>query len=443
MKHPHPFRRLTVLLLAFTLVLAMSLSVSASVSGSEDFQSAAVSAFSKNGTVADVITFSAEDFRVTGDEKVSLDSVILTSLPASEAGTLMMGDQPLASGDIIAMSAIEGMRFYPLSAPTVASTSFTFTPVFSSGSAGEAVTVNLYLLTGKNSAPVAENLEFTTYKNVAYTGQFSAVDPEGDLITFQLVDKPARGSVDLAEDGTGEFVYTPYENKTGKDSFTYVAVDAVGNVSQEATVKLKIEKPSTKVTYADLDGHPAYNAALRLAEEGVYIGACMDGAYYFQPDLYVTRSEFLAQAMSTVGLDALEGITTTGFFDDETIATWAKPYVSSALKSGAVQGTISESGQVIFQGENTITAAEAAVLLDRLLSVSDVSAETWTGSMDAVPTWAGQAAMNLETVGVLKTDATGALTLSDTLTRAEAAQMLAAALEVLEARESTNSWFNW
>lgn len=443
MKHPKPRRRFAVLTLAIALVLAMSLPVSASVLGSDTSEPAAVSSFSKNGTASNVITFSSEDFRVTGDEQVSLDSVILNSLPSSEAGMLMMGDQPLASGDVIAMSALDGLRFHPLSSPTVASTSFEFTPVFSSGSAGDPVQVNLYLLTAENNPPVAENLEFTTYKNVAYTGQFSAVDPEGDLLTFQLVDKPARGSVTLSEDGSAQFVYTPYENKTGKDSFTYVAVDAVGNISAEATVKIKIEKPSTKVTYADMDGNPAYNAAIRLAEEGIYVGASMDGAYYFQPDLPVTRSEFLALAMSTVGLDALEGITTTGFFDDEAIATWAKPYVSSALKSGAVQGTVAENGQIIFQGDNTITAAEAAVLLDRLLSVTDVPVETWTGSTAAVPTWASQAAVNLETVGVLQADSTGVLTLNDTLTRADAVQMLAAALNVLDARQDSDSWFNW
>lgn len=432
-----------MLVLAVALVLAMSLPVSASISSSGETEHAAVSAFVKNGTVSDVISFSAEDFQVTGDETASLDSVILTSLPSAEAGMLMMGSQPIAAGDVVAMSAVDGLRFYPLSTPTVAATSFTFTPVFTSGAAGEDVTVSLYLLTAENNPPVAENLEFTTYKNVAYTGQFSAVDPEGDLLTFQLVDKPARGAVTLSEDGGPQFVYTPYENKTGKDTFTYVAVDSVGNVSEEATVKLKIVKPSTKVTYADMDGQPAYNAAIRLAEEGVYIGASMDGAYYFQPDLPVTRSEFLTLAMSTVGLDALEGITSTGFFDDEAIETWAKPYISSALKSGAIQGTLNESGQVVFRGENTITAAEAAVLLNRLLSVTDISAEAWSGSTDLLPTWASQAVMNLETVGVLQTDADGSLPLSDPLTRADAAQMLASALDVLDARKENSSWFFW
>lgn len=443
MSSPNRKQRFVVLIFSVALVLAMSLSVSAAVLSTEETQPAAVSAFSKNGTVADIITFSKEDFRVIGDEEVSLDSIIISSLPDQEAGILMIGDQPLASGDVVSISAIDGVRFYPLTTPAVASTSFSFSPVFSSGASGEPVKVNLYLLTSENSSPVAENLEFTTYKNVAYTGQFAAVDPEGDLITFQLVDKPARGAISMPEENGTEFVYTPYENKTGKDSFTYVAVDSVGNISAEATVKIKIEKPSTKVTYEDMNGHPAYNAAIKLAEEGVYIGAIMDDAYYFQPDLPVSRSEFLALAMSTAGQDALEGVKTTGFFDDDTIATWAKPYVSSALKSGLIQGTVTNEGQVVFCGENMITEAEAAVLLNRLLSVTNVSAETWAGNSSAVPSWASQAVMNLETVGVLQTDSSGSFTLGSTLTRANAAQMLAAALEVLDAREGANRWYNW
>ena len=126
----------------------------------------------------------------------------------------------------------------------------------------------------------------------------------------------------------------PYENKTGKDSFTYVAVDAVGNSSDPATVKIKIEKPNTKVTYADMDGDPAHKAAIRLAEEGIFVGECMGGAYFFQPDAAVTRGEFVAMAMNAAGMEALEDVERTGFADDVSIPTWAKPYVSSALKAG-------------------------------------------------------------------------------------------------------------
>lgn len=430
---------------ALTIVTAIiaALPVSAAVKSADATDSATVMTFSKNGSVADEIIFSSDDFRVIGGKDTSLDSIVLTSLPEREAGSLMMGDEILVVGDVIAVPALNGIRFCPLPSSESSSTSFTFTPIFSSGKSGQETEVNLYLLSEKNGAPTAENMEFTTYKNVAYTGRFSAVDPDGDLITFQLVDKPARGSLTLSENGEAEFIYTPYENKTGKDSFTYIAVDAVGNTSEEATVKIRIEKPTTKVTYADMDGHPAYNAAIRLAEEEIFVGACMNGTHYFQPNIPLTRVEFLAMAMEAVDTDVRVGITTTGFYDDYAIQTWAKPYVASALISGTVQGSISADGQVVFCGNDAITQTEAAVLLNRLLSVSDVSAENWGGDTTLIPTWACQAVMNLESIGVLNGLSESGWNLSDTVTRADAAEMLYSALELIETREDSQTWFRW
>lgn len=220
--------------------------------------------------------------------------------------------------------------------------------------------MGLYLLAGENSTPVAENLNMSTYKNVAITGQFAAVDPEGDLLTFQLVEKPARGSITMPEDGGNTFVYTPYENKTGKDSFTYVAVDTAGNASDPATVKIKIEKAKTTISYVDMTGDPAQKAAIRMAEEGILVGECMGGSYFFRPEEPVSRGEFVAMAMQAVGMSTLEGVERTGFADDLEIPTWAKPYASSALKAGLVQGAVTSDGQVVFRSTDAITRAEAA-----------------------------------------------------------------------------------
>ena len=402
---------------------------------SEEEAAPSVSAFSKNAPVSDQIVFAREDFQVEGG--AALEAIILERLPDANAGVLTLGGQLLAEGDRVSMAAVAGLRFEPLAAPTVSVTEFTFTPVFSEGLTGQTVTVNLYLLAAENGAPVAEDLSLSTYKNVAITGQLAAVDPEGDLITFQLLDKPARGAVTMPEDGGTEFVYTPYENKTGKDSFTYVAIDAVGNASDPATVKIKIEKAKTTIYYADMEGDPAHKAAIRLAEEEILTGECMGGEYFFRPDEPVTRGEFVAMAMNTVGVEALEGVERTGFADDVSIPTWAKPYVSSALKSGLIQGSMDPSGQVVFQTDAPVTRAEAAVLLDRMLQVTDA---TVTATMYAdgatAPAWALQSAVNLETCGVLSTDSTGALALEETLTRGDTAQLLCGALELLENRES-------
>lgn len=439
MKPSRPLRRAALLALMAALAVLTALPAAA-LSAAQEPEVPTVAAFAKNGTTTDVFTFSPSDF-VVGSGDVELDSILLTSLPDSNAGVLSMAGKDLAVGEAVALSAVSGMRFTPNASPTVASTFFTFTPVFADGSGGEDVRVDLYLLTAENAAPVAQDLEISTYKNVAITERFAATDPEGDILTFRLVDKPRRGAVTLSEDGSAQFVYTPYENKTGKDTFTYVAVDAVGNTSQPATVKVKIEKASTKVTYADMDGVAAYKAALRLAEEGILIGECMGGNYYFQPDLPVSRDEFVALAMHTVGLEAMEGVARTGFADDESIPTWAKGYVSSALKSGVVQGTGSSSGAV-FDPQRTITRAEASVLLDRMLQITDTTATTMFADSNVAPVWAYQSAVNLETVGVLETTPEGALALSDTLTRADAAEMLCGALEVLDARGG-DDWLPW
>ncbi len=288
-----------------------------------------------------------------------------------------------------------------------------------------------------NAAPVAEDLELTTYKGVAITSRFAAVDPEGDLVSFQVVDSPARGQVTVDEKDPAAFWYTPYEGKKGKDSFTYVAIDALGNTSKPATVKITIQKQSTKVTYSDMDGDPALYSALRLAEEGIYVGRQVGPLYCFDPQDTFTREEFLALAMSVAGDEPLDNVSLTGFYDDGDISAWAKGYVSAALVSGTVQGSRSAEGQAVFKAGEPVTCAEATVIIDRLLSVGDVTAGSFSSERDQpAPAWAAQAVLNMETVSVLPANAG----LREPLTRSEGAQMLSAMLDVIDSRQTTR-WF--
>lgn len=421
-----------VLTLCLLLALASGLVLPAAEALTTQDGSLSVPAISKNVTLGAELAFSPDDFRVTGQGDAELDSIVLTSLPKVEAGLLRLGDNELQVGDIVSMSAVQGMKFVPLFAPVEETAFFSFVPVFSDGVAGPETSVSVYLLSEENAAPAAEDLKLCTYKNVAAEGTFNAVDPEGDALQFRLVKKPARGQVEISEDGSGTFVYTPYENKTGKDSFTYVAVDSVGNTSPEATVKVTISKAKTKVTYADLDGSPAQKAAIRLAEEGVLVGTQVGGVYYFQPDLPVSRDQFLVLAMSAAGEQALAGVTETGFSDDAQIPAWAKGYVSAALMSGTVQG-FSEDGQVRFSPAATVTRAEAAVMLDRLFRPEEAAVDVFAAG--AVPAWASQSVANLRSVSVLST-VSG---LDEGLTRGEAAKLLCAALEYRDGQDT--GWF--
>ena len=437
MNRTFSFRRATTPLLALALAFSLILPGSAFF-WNKKTEDPYVEDFSKNGLIGSTIVFQPEDFVVkTGGV---LTGIRVDALPDPGTGILCIGGQPVEEGAFVDATALGGLRFQSSSDPTATTASLLFTPSFSSGQEAPQATATIYLLDKENNPPVARNMELSTYKNVAITGYFDAVDGEGDALTFQLTSTPARGSVTLAEDGSSQFVYTPYENKTGSDSFTYVAIDPAGNSSPEAKVSLRIDKPDTKVSYSDLEGHPVQKSAIRLAEEGVYVGRYVNGRYFFDPDQAVSRAQFLTMAMSVAGLADLEGIAITGFSDDDAIPTWAKGAVSAALKAGVVQGTRNASGAPIFGASDAITRGEATVMLDNLLDITDVPVAVF--STGDASHWAAQSAANLSASGIIRAEAAGAVQLSDSLTMADAAEMLDGALDMMDAR-GRGSWLPW
>lgn len=429
-------------LLSFLLILGVTCSLTAPASAffwnRKDKDPEAID-FSKNGLIGTVIAFRQEDFVLKHSNNASIRAVTINTLPDPGAGILTVGGQPILAGSALEYSALGGLRFQCSPNPSSTTAAFNFTPILSSGQPCQSATVTLYLLTEENQSPVARNMELSTYKNVAITGYFDAVDAEDDLLSFQLISTPARGSVTIDESGSCRFVYTPYENKTGNDSFTYVAIDPAGNTSPEARVTVRIEKPSTPVSYVDLNGNSAHKAAIHLAEKEIYVGEYLDGQYFFNPDQPVGRAQFLSMAMSVSGLEPLKDITVTGFQDDEAIPTWAKGCVSAALKAGVIQGGRDADGAPIFGSENNITRGEATVMLNNLLNISDVPVEAFF--QNSPDHWASQAAANLAASGVIREEDTSASPLSSQLTRAEAAEMLDGALELLTARKKDQRLF--
>ena len=141
-----------------------------------------------------------------------------------------------------------------------------------------ALTLSLVLTLGmiyvgaeyKGEAPIAENLEITTYRNVSVGGQLKATDPDGDILKFEITTSPTKGKIEVNDNGC--FVYTPADGKRGRDYFGYKAVDNNGNMSSEATVIIKIEKQKTKIAYSDMGGNGAYCAAIAIAENNIFVG---------------------------------------------------------------------------------------------------------------------------------------------------------------------------
>ena len=297
----------------------------------------------------------------------------------------------------------------------------------------EVETVTVSTAGSGNSAPVAENLEISTYRETSVSGDFKALDPEGDLLSFRITTPPSKGSVTVQG---GTFVYTPAEGKRGRDRFSYQAVDSEGCASAEATVNIRIEKQTCPVSYPELQGKGIQYAAVRLAEKGVFTGEKVGSCWCFSAETPLKRGDFLTMCAALTGMEPLEDVTRTGFFDDESISPWQKPYVSAALLYGVVQGSTGDSGKAVFRGDQPITRAEAAVMLDSFLETSDTAGIFYA---EDVPDWAAQAVSNLCACDICSGDDFRA---SGTLTRFDAAEMLSAAMDVLEAR-GKNARFSW
>lgn len=287
-------------------------------------------------------------------------------------------------------------------------------------------------------APIPQNQDVETYQDIPYQGTFTAVDNEGNDFIFAVVDQPGKGTVEISEDGLG-FLYTPEEGKSGKDSFTVTATDTEGNTSAPATITITIHKQKTTVSYSDMEGNSAHAAAICLAEEGVFVGEQMAGAYFFNPEAPVSRSEFLAMAMEAAGITVSDQVQLTGFQDDDAIATWAKGYATAAVREGLISGVNTGSG-ICFNGENTITLREAATVMDRLLDVADVQLDELD---EAEQTWATQALANMASVQVVSAASFDAQTVTAPVTRAEAASMLAAAIRLMKNQEDSGGLFGW
>lgn len=272
-----------------------------------------------------------------------------------------------------------------------------------------------------NAAPVAENLELKTYQNVSVGGSLSAYDPEGGALEYTITTNPIKGDIQLENDGS--FVYTPREDKKGRDYFGYKAVDAEGNLSQEATVIIKIEKAKKDVQYSDMRGHANEYAAVSLAEHDIFLGEQIGGKYCFNPDKAVTRGEFVSMCMLIAGEPTVEAVMSTGYTDDADIPMWMKGYVTAAAMRGVV-----ENGAygAMFDPSSPITQTEAALILDKALNVTSVS---YIPLDETLAPAAAQACANLTACGVLEEAPEQSY-----LTRGTMAKMLSAAIDLLESR---------
>ena len=279
---------------------------------------------------------------------------------------------------------------------------------------------------GEGIAPIAENLEISTFVDTSVGGQLKALDPESGPLTFHITTPPRKGDIELGDNGS--FVYTPNQGKRGRDYFGYKAENSKGEMSSEATVVIRIERQRAAVRYSDMDGHGAAAAAITLAERGIFVGERIGNQHVFNPERKVTRAEFLAMCLNLIDANILTGVMSTGFADDDDIPSFMKPYISTALLKGVINGYSDGHRKAVFNGGDYIRYSEAAVMLNRVLNLTDVNPSAYEGM---VPVWAVQASANLSACRITTY---AQREYSDFLNRADAAKLLLGAMRILENR---------
>ena len=358
--------------------------------------------------------FTATDFT----EKENLTGICITQLPDANAGTVMLGNRVIRSGDILTADQLAKMTFCPLRTQKDQDAVVTYLPIFQNRVEPSA-TMTISIRGKEDKAPVAQDSALETYKNLPNQGALNVSDPEGEKLTYTLARQPKRGQVAINDDGT--FLYTPKKNKVGVDSFTFTAADPSGNVSREATVTIQILKPTDAKQYTDTVGQSCRFAAEWMRNTGLFTGEQISGENCFQPEKAVSRGEFLAMVIKALDIPLQEASATDL---PEDTPGWLKPYLAAAMRAGMTAGW-PENEAGAFLADQPITGAEAAVMLQNALDLSISQQTMQSASEEAaaedakeeIPAWAAVALTAMSENGIQ-------MQAAQTLTRGDVAQVM-------------------
>ena len=361
--------------------------------------------------------FSPADF----SEEEGLLGICITSLPESSVGTAMLGRRCLRPGEILTAQQVSAMTFCPVNTELDCTAEVGYLPIFE-GRVESPAAVTISIRGKLDKAPIAEDDALETYKNLPLEGALKVSDPEGQSLSFTVTRQAKRGTVEIREDGS--FTYTPKKNKVGVDSFVYTAADPAGKVSREATVVIRILKPTDSAQYTDTLGRSCRFAAEWMKNTGIFVGETLADNPCFLPDRGVSRGEFVAMLVKALEIPVEESLTRTGYTDE--IPLWLQPYLAAAVRSGLTAGL---PEQETFGYDTAITGAEAGVLLQNALDLTAASRETAGQEDDTVPVWARSALAAAEDHGL-------ELTADGILTRGQAAELLYRACRLQRQQET-------
>jgi VCBS repeat-containing protein len=166
----------------------------------------------------------AIDGSLTTNEDTAASGVLSASDPDDQAVTFSIvgnGTKGLAS----ITNPATGAYSYVPDPNANGSDSFTFKA--SDGSLESNIATVTVTIQSVNDPPLASSGTLSAIEDVSAAGTLSVSDPDGDTVTYTIIGNGLKGKVTISNPVTGAFVYTPFRNATGTDTFTFAATDGV------------------------------------------------------------------------------------------------------------------------------------------------------------------------------------------------------------------------
>ena len=362
----------------------------------------------KTGLYGQKLVFSDTDFK-TALSIPDFKSVTVKSLPSSNEGTLIFAGRRVSEGQEIKRNHIGSLVFIPASAE-VSEARFTFEV---NGYSGELECL-LRFVEKVNYAPKteAESGYLTTQASISAYGRLSATDPEGDKTEYIIVSYPKNGILTFTDEEAGKYRYTPTDGFVGYDEFSYVVRDEYGNYSSPVTLDIKVTERMCDAEFLDMTDREEYGAAVAMTAMGIMCGSIVGDDLYFSPDEGVTRAEFVAMAMKSLGIRADSTLAASYFDDNGDIPASLVGYVATAQRAGFINGTF-VNGKLLFRPNETVSKYEAAKIMASLLSVRESEEADYDGNAE-VPVWARPSVSAMTMLGIFdESDVSGEVTRAD------------------------------
>lgn len=267
----------------------------------------------------------------------------------------------------------------------------------------------------ENLAPKVNSKQCITLKNVPIWGYIEQYDPNGDKTELLLVKSPEYGNVVLYG---STFLYKPYPEKIGSDSFVVAAKDNVGCLSGNAEISVTIQDNNWDAGYCDMKSSPAQYSAIMLTKSNILSGERIGTADFFKPKNVVTGGEYLVMLLAAMGTkEDLAPCVSTDLENDHEIQLWLKPYVQYASQLGIIPG----EG---FEPDKILTKCEAVTLTAKAAGMKDVYTKPmFIKDVGRIPAKDLQSYINLAAYGMLSLY-DGYARPDEPFTRADAADLL-------------------